>query len=244
MPGELQHGQQQLSLGMHRHGERRDHGLDFVERHTALARALIQLADDVRLLRQPVRDATTVRGNLRTLALRRCFHAHDPPAHAAPRLQGAAGATPAEESRHEVVEERVERLPRRGRIEFHALHADVGETGRPLPALELMQRAAVPDHCLAEKREGPRLVGHERTQALEGGIGGGDAGRMPGRIQRHRGQRVPERLQEGDCRAAHRITRGDAATSTPASRAAIAPAFRTSGSRLLAAIDSTLPASR
>jgi len=60
-----------------------------------------------------------------------------------PRLQGAAGATPAEESRHEVVEERVERLPRRGRIEFHALHADVGETGRPLPALELMQRAAV-----------------------------------------------------------------------------------------------------
>ena len=244
VPGELQHRQQQLALGMHRHRERRDDGLDLVERHAALARTLIQLADDVRLLRQPVRDATTLRVTLLSLALRRRFHAHYPPAHAAPRLQGVAGATPAEKSRHEVVEECVERLARHGRIEFHALHPDVGEAGRPLPPLELVQRAAVAHHRFPEKREGPRLVGHERAQALEGGIGGSDAGRMPGRIQRHRGQRVPERLQEGDRRAAHRITRGDATTSTPASRADIAPALRTSGSRLFAAIDSTLPASR
>ena len=152
VPGKLQHRQQQLSLGMHRHGERRNDRLDLIERHTALARALIQLADDVRLLRQPVRDAATLRVNLRALALRRRVHAHDAPAHAAPRLQGAAGAAPAEESRHEVVEECVERLPRHGRIDFHALHPDVGEAGRPLPPLELVQRAAVAHHRFAEKR--------------------------------------------------------------------------------------------
>ena len=92
-------------------------------------------------------------------------------------------------------------------LEFEALDADRGQPVAPVPILEVTQRVASVDDFPIEERERPPRGSVQTGQRLIGAVDGPFTRRMAVRVERHGGNRLPERVQEtaGSSAAPHRL---------------------------------------
>src|SRR2546427_632635 len=107
---------------------------------------------------------------------------------------------------HHFLEKSFEVLAAHAILELQALNAGLREAFAPIPCLQLAQREPSEDHFVTEEREQrARLAGLEILDLLIGDIEGALPRRMSQAIQRHRGERLGERVEKTSGIAAHRL---------------------------------------
>ncbi len=155
------------------------------------------------------------------------LHRHRAEHDASHGLGVGVGADAARDPHHEAGEKRREAFEGRGFVDLEALHAGFRKPTCRLPVPQFVQGASVVDRRVTEKEEDGLLVdGEQLLQRLPQVPDAARGSGVPGCVQRHRRQRLRQRVEKSD-RFAHVAPPIAARMSPSDERAASCSAART-----------------